>query len=260
MIRADKYDGDCGSSSPMLESHSHDYYELSFVIEGDLTILFDRRHYAFKGNCVILSPPKAAHHIIVGESRYFRYNIYFFKAAFGAELGWADKLEDLFVPGGCAVSLSADAVSRIQSAATLMIAEEKDENKVLLLRFILNVIASERGKSAPGELPASYIDNVMRIVLNEYSSKLLAADLARRCFIGRTKLMTDFKNKTGKTLLEYITFVRLEHAKDALRAGKSVYETAVVCGFVNAANFTRVFKNTLGITPREYKSSHGKVE
>lgn len=260
LIWTDQFDGDSISRNPMLESHSHNFYELSFVIKGDLTVLFERKNYKFSGSCAILSPPNAAHHMLVDKGRYFRYNIYFYKAALDAVLNHSGRVNDLFQTDGCAIALTEQAVRRIQFTVELLIGEQSSENRALLLGFILNVIAAERKDPSSSELPASYIEDVMRIILNEYPTKLLASELAARCFVSRTKLMTDFKKKTGNTLLEYITFVRLEHAKDALSSGKSIYETAMYCGFVNAANFTKVFKKYFGIPPREYRKLYAKID
>ena len=255
LIWTDQFDGEGISRNPMLESHSHDHYELSFVIKGNLTVLFDSRNYKFTDNCVILSPPNTAHHIIVSQGRYFRYNLYFYKAALDTVLGYDKKLAEIFQPGGQALLLQEQTVARIRSAIELLIEETRNENKSLLLGFILNTISQQCG-SATAEQPKSCIDDAMRIILNEYPQKLISSEIASRCFVSRTKLMTEFKKKTGYTLLEYITFVRLAHAKEMLLSGNNVYETAIQCGFVNAANFTRVFKKQTGLTPKEYQKGN----
>ena len=68
---------------------------------------------------------------------------------------------------------------------------------VLLNEIISNMKLSDEDKSN-----TDYINDVERIILQEYYRKLVAADLAHRFYISRTKLMTDFKKKTGKTINE----------------------------------------------------------
>lgn len=69
-----------------------------------------------------------------------------------------------------------------------------------------------------------------------------------------------FKKKTGNTINEYATFVRLKLAKEMLISGKSISEIATACGFVNAGNFTRLFRKYFDTFPKDYrKTFHLKV-
>ncbi len=250
----DVFNGKRTCKSKMLESHSHDYYELSCVFTGELNVLYEERKYSFTNNCLILTPPNTSHHIMVSEGEYYRYNIYFYKSALDKLLGYSVKLDNVFLQGGAAIGLSAAEGLRIRKIVELLVNDSEEENLKLTLGILLNEILSGK-KALQANNSKSYIDDVERLILNEYGNKLIAADLADKFFVSRTKLMTDFKKKTGKTLSEYITFVRLEMAKDHLLTGSGVLTTAVACGFVNSAYFTRIFKKYFNICPKDYKKN-----
>jgi len=64
------------------------------------------------------------------------------------------------------------------------------------------------------------------------------------------------KKETGKTANEYIHLKLIEVAKDRIfDAKKSVSEIAYELGFKYPQHFTRVFKQHVGVTPQEYRSS-----
>lgn len=252
VVWTDVFDGDPKARS-MLESHNHPYFELSFVISGDITVLFDEKKYQATENCVILSPPETNHHVLVQSGRYFRYNAYFYKSQLEALPQYELKLNKLFAKGGNIVFLTDAATEKILQLFELL-NNSDDEDKNLLLALIIGAVFKEADfEELNGGQKESYIDDVLRVILSEYDKKLVAKDLAARFFVSRTKLMIDFKNKTGKTLVEQITFVRVEQAKVMLSRGVGVYDTAISCGFVNSGNFTRVFKRHTGKTPKEYQ-------
>ena len=64
-----------------------------------------------------------------------------------------------------------------------------------------------------------------------------------------------FLKVTGMTPIEYLTSVRMNNAKTMLRIFKdvSIQEIAAKCGYFDAAYFTRCFKRTVGMSPREYR-------
>lgn len=255
-IWTDVFDGDKKGRN-MLESHSHPHFELSFVVCGNITVLFDEKKYSARGNCVILSPPKTNHHIMVEPGRYFRHNIYFWDSLLESLPGYDHKLKQVFEEGGSVVFLTEKGTERLCRIFELIADEESDEGRSLLLALIIGVVFNEAGSDQRyGRQKESYIDDVLRVILKEYGEKLIADELAARFFVSRTKLMTDFKAKTGKTLVEQITFVRVEQAKAALNGGEGIFDTAISCGFVNASNFSRVFKRYTGMTPKEYQNLH----
>jgi AraC-like DNA-binding protein len=64
------------------------------------------------------------------------------------------------------------------------------------------------------------------------------------------------KRETGNSAHEYITLKLIDVAKQRMfDAGKPVSEIAFELGFKYPQHFTRVFKQHVGVTPKEYRSS-----
>lgn len=66
-------------------------------------------------------------------------------------------------------------------------------------------------------------------------------------------LLRVFRRVFGETPHEYMTRVRLDRAKAALRAGRSVTETCFDVGFSSLGSFSSLFLRRIGVPPSEYR-------
>lgn len=63
-----------------------------------------------------------------------------------------------------------------------------------------------------------------------------------------------FKKVYGVTPHQYLTYVRVEKAKELLRAGDTVARTCFSVGFDSISSFTGLFKRRVGVTPAVFQS------
>ena len=103
------------------------------------------------------------------------------------------------------------------------------------------------------EMTRAAIDYINR----HYGDENLDLDnMAERLGISSGRLNALFKQETGQTLWQLIIRVRMEHAKQLLqRPDARVADVYPVCGYNSASYFSKVFKDTFGITPKEYQRS-----
>ena len=146
----------------------------------------------------------------------------------------------------------------------MIIAIQQEENsfrKRLLLLMFLSRIADLTEDSNPTdeELPA-YVTDALSYLQEHYAEKIVASELAWRLGVGRTTLMTGFKHYTGSTLNDYLTRYRLKQAIHCLRQKKTEQSTAEICGFGDACNLIRSFRQHFGMTPKQYLKQSAKRE
>lgn len=90
---------------------------------------------------------------------------------------------------------------------------------------------------------------------------LSAERIAEALFVSRRRLYQLFDD--GEGISGRIRRMRVERAQqllaDPTRAAQGIGEVARLCGFVNAAHFSRTFRKVVGQTPREYRDSVAEV-
>ncbi|MBS1728786.1 MAG: helix-turn-helix transcriptional regulator [Armatimonadetes bacterium] len=70
--------------------------------------------------------------------------------------------------------------------------------------------------------------------------------------LSRFGVLRTFRSVFGLSPHEYQVLYRLDRAKELLREGTAIGETAVECGFFDQAHMGRLFSNHIGLTPGAY--------
>lgn len=91
-----------------------------------------------------------------------------------------------------------------------------------------------------------------------FAAELTLETIAAQLCISVTHLSRLFKAQTGQSFVDYVTSVRLEKAKELLKAtDMSIKQVCYKVGFNDPNYFSKVFKRSVGVTPGEYKSNIG---
>jgi transcriptional regulator GlxA family with amidase domain len=77
--------------------------------------------------------------------------------------------------------------------------------------------------------------------------------LADRASLSTRQLTRLFQSELGMTPARYVEMVRIDFARGALDAGRSVADATRLAGFGSTETLRRVFLNHLGITPKAYR-------
>lgn len=123
------------------------------------------------------------------------------------------------------------------------------------------------GGDAEAEPPLSRADRELLNNLGDYlrvhladkdlDSKLVAASVG----MSRPQLDRKLKALTGLSITTYLIQLKMEKACRILASGtKSVGEVALACGFEDTSYFSRVFKQTYGVTPTQYRGNLDKLK
>lgn len=120
---------------------------------------------------------------------------------------------------------------------------------MLLQRMIFHLIEHNiQQKNAVQDILTS-LENIHAAVDVDYSVK----QLAEQAHLGTRQYTVLFKQITGLNPLDYISRMRMEHAKQQLAVTKkSISEIAQKVGYSDIYYFSRRFKQMVGFSPRQY--------
>ena len=100
-----------------------------------------------------------------------------------------------------------------------------------------------------------YVSRVKTYIKTSYMREIRVEEIARHLSLDRRYLSRLFKQKTGKTVQDYLTYVRMREACRQLAQGRGVAETAELCGYNDACNFSKMFKREMGIAPSAWRGN-----
>ncbi len=98
------------------------------------------------------------------------------------------------------------------------------------------------------------IEKIVSYLNVRYTQPVSLPQIASMAAMNPAAFCRYFKEKTGKTLKQYINEMRIGYAcKLLMGRDKNISEIAVECGFESITHFNRIFKRITGYTPSVYK-------
>lgn len=102
---------------------------------------------------------------------------------------------------------------------------------------------------------------VLMLIENNLRRQLAIRNLAEAVSLSPGRLAHLFKSEVGVSPQRYLNNIRLEKSKQCLENSlRSIKEIAAEVGFPNVSSFCRSFKARFGLTPREYRRAHLKID
>lgn len=101
---------------------------------------------------------------------------------------------------------------------------------------------------------SAYVSQAISYIHRHYSDDISLSTVAAAIGISSSYLSKQFKEDLGLGFADYLCNYRIEKAMALLiETDASNKNVAQMCGFSDDAYFSRVFKRTAGITPKEYR-------
>ena len=103
------------------------------------------------------------------------------------------------------------------------------------------------------------ISKTLAAIHNSLEQKWSLEDLAEIAGMSRTNYSVKFKELSGMTPLDYLTYCRLDKAKQLLtETSQSVPEVSEAIGYPAHEHFQKLFKKKIGKTPSAYRKENSK--
>lgn len=101
------------------------------------------------------------------------------------------------------------------------------------------------------------LENSIEYIKTHYMDENMSLNaVAQVANISANHFSALFSQNIGQTFIEYLTGIRMEHAKELLRCtGKRASEIALEVGYKDSHYFSYLFKKTQGMTPSDYRKA-----
>ena len=253
--------------------HWHDEFEIIYVKSGFLTVSISGENYIGKpGDAFVVSPGNL--HFMgsqTGNVDYFTFLFPLKYISFRTDDILDDKLLELLNSGHLMISPEIEDTVKEQCEQLVEIYGAKKEEsqskitaqiktKIILLQFILKlwkkgfiVENDTSGKNTVEKEMVSYIQQ-------NFTGKILLKEFGKQFHLSEKYISRYFKEHFHITISQYVTYLRLEHAKQLLQdTDIPVTEVAMQSGYQNVSYFIRSFKKTYGMSPLKYRNKYIQI-
>ncbi|MCU6794680.1 response regulator transcription factor [Paenibacillus sp. WQ 127069] len=104
----------------------------------------------------------------------------------------------------------------------------------------------------------SGFEEIEAFIQAHYAEDITLQSIAERHHMSESYFSRLFKKQVGTSFLEYITQIRMRHAKELLTNPRlKIYEVSVQVGYQDSRYFSQIFRKYTGETPTEFRKRLG---
>ena len=245
--------------SPNVSEHFHNCYEILFFQKGDAVYMVESKIYELSEGDILITNPRELHCPVFKSDNTYKRSIIFLKQSYLSEF-----ITEKYNPfsalerrkTGEQNKIPTDIVKRyeldkkmdiIGSYYTSDLPEKEVMIKAYLMQFLVNL-----NKIVTTETRASKrtnMDNIIQYINDNLTNKITLDVLSEKFHLNKYHISHTFKEKTGFTVLEYITHKRISYAKELILSDIPLSEVAELTGFSDYSNFYRSFIKITGFSP-----------
>lgn len=254
----------------VVPNHKHSSYEFHFVANGKGYITMDEKTFTARAGQFYLTGPHLYHSQRSDEQDpmdecSLQCQIRLNTEAPKHEIEEAEAILQLLnrpmttsVPDLYnSIGVFFEILSEIQSKKIGFIANIKK----LMIELIMSAVRSLNGeRPAPKiSLPLSHsehaiVRNCILFLEDNYQEPITLEDIAASIYFSPRHLGRVFKMITGHTVLEYLTEIRINRAKQLMAQSEISLEViAQECGITNGSYLSTLFKKHFGESPNQYR-------
>jgi len=198
--------------------------------------------------------------------------IHFFPDFLGKQLLEKPEAKDLNIlfnnkaPKG--ILFTGDTVNRAKAIMQQMVFEKGMARVALMLRLLdilavsenYRILSSPYFNSIESSSEAQKINKVFDYIFTNFKNDITLNDVADTVPMSTSAFCRFFKEKTGRTLIEFIKEVRIGYAAKLLLEGKhNVTEACYDCGYNSISNFNTHFKEVKKLSPRDFMKAYDEA-
>ncbi len=240
-------------------THFHDTYSFGVICKGVELFKVDGAENAAVAGDVIILNPGVLHDGKPGDTG-FEYRMFYPPIDLMTDIAGDvfDRPVDMPFFGKVSMEDAALHDLAIRLHRTLQTRASKleaDEALIATLALLIERHADSGARVRPVRAESAPMAKAREMIEDRLGDDIGIDELAAAARLSRFHFMRSFRKAFGVPPHAYRTGKRIALAKACLAAGEPIADVALSCGFTDQSHFSRVFKNTVGITPGQYRRS-----
>lgn len=249
--------------------HSHNFYELIFVIKGEIQYLLDGKRFRIQPGDIILIPPTIIHQPLFPEPLAEPYERFVLWMDLPFWERCVEEHPDMnFAFCQCQKRNSYLLRSPRPTWTGLFVAANLLNNEfnkkqlgwetiakamTLSLMVHINRTYYYQDISFPDAEKANLMDDICLYITSNLSKRLTLESVAQHFLVSKSTICHMFSKQFHVSFYQWIIHQRLITAKNGILSGVPLKDLWEDCGFSDYSSFYRSFKKEFGVCPKEFQ-------
>jgi AraC-like DNA-binding protein len=246
--------------------HTHDFWEIIFVVGGSIVNYLDGRAYTMKKGDICLVKPDNVHStgLVKGEiASYYNFEIRgsflenFLKAIEPSIYQRFSSMQDVYV--GLNSYMADNVVNDIKKIFGISSNDIKKRQTHLksIVCYLMSLVIMSEDNSVPMD---STIEKVFNLMKNPENTNCNIAEIAQKSGYCVEHLIRLFKKNGLETPHKVFISLKLDYACNAISfTDKKIIEIAIEIGISNVSYFNKIFKAKFNMTPSQYRNKNRNI-
>lgn len=242
------------NSNSHFKEHFHDTFSIGVNKEGISTYTNGTNVYTLDKNMITIINPKKSHSCNSCSDILNKYYMMYL------DINWCFNIqklinEELKTFEDISIELLEDEINYnkyLDLCEYLFSANNTLDKENELINFFIDFFSLYLQKNVKKIEDDSFV-KIINYLENNYASNISLNLLSRKFNLNTFYIIKLFKTQTNLTPHTYLLNIRINKAKQLLKKGLSLVDTALECGFYDQSHFHRNFVKIVATTPKEYK-------
>lgn len=245
-------------------AHYHDCHQILFIKNGLVEFEIDNESYIGRSGDIIIFSRYGNHSVKILSDLYERYIVRINPSSINTDnkeysvfLNRSTKSKNIFSVMGDTtpyINLFDDIVAEKKRGDTF--SEKMQQmliNQLLIMIYRNNPTLFEAFEEEKFDM----VFELQKRLESNCREQYTLENLAKECHTSVSTLSHQFKKITGFSVFEYLFSCRIATAKNLLtKTDLNIGEIVEQCGFSDSSNFSRTFKNSVGLSPSQFRKKY----